>query len=69
MPCPNCGSHDLWDDGGNGYWGCNACKAMHSPNVSNTVATSDRFNQDDPYGVLARPLDRPRYERHEDDDD
>lgn len=23
MPCPNCGSHDLWDD--NLTWGCNRC--------------------------------------------
>lgn len=23
MGCPNCGSHDVWDD--NLHWGCNRC--------------------------------------------
>ena len=44
MPCPKCGSNDLWDD--NLAWGCNKCDWMSSDgSVRNVTADRDIFNR------------------------
>lgn len=41
MPCPNCGSHNLWDD--NLAWGCHDCPWFTTGDVRNSDASHDRF--------------------------
>ena len=43
MPCPNCHSHNLWDD--QAAWGCNDCRWMNVGSVYNKISPRDRFNQ------------------------
>jgi hypothetical protein len=43
MPCPKCGSHDLWDD--NLAWGCLTCHWMSvDGTVRNNVHHNDKLN-------------------------
>lgn len=42
MPCPKCGSTDLWDD--MLWWGCNSCDFM-SDTVRNNLSKHDVFNR------------------------
>lgn len=60
MPCPKCGSHNLWEDCmANGAWGCNSCDWMNiGGTVYNKTSTADRF---DGY--------RDNYKDQEDNDD
>lgn len=44
MPCPSCGSHDLWDD--NLAWGCNKCSWFTTGAVHNQISPHDRFNDE-----------------------
>lgn len=46
MPCPNCGSHNLWDD--NLAWGCFDCPWFTTGNVQNAPDSRDRFNEPQP---------------------
>lgn len=39
MPCPKCGSHDLWDD--LMWWGCNICGWFGQ--AQNRLSRLDRF--------------------------
>lgn len=54
MPCPKCGSNDLWDD--QLAWGCNRCRWFTGGSTVNTSAYYDRFNgEPSPYEMeLAR---------------
>jgi len=42
MPCPACGSHDLWDD--MLAWGCNTCHWLTTGGVRNTGSPLDTFS-------------------------
>ena len=42
MPCPSCGSHDLWDDDYNPIWGCNKCHWFGDQR--NAYSERDKFN-------------------------
>lgn len=59
MPCPRCGSNNLWDD--NLWWGCaeKTCDFMSST-VRNAYSSADRFNE--PI-VPALTRDRPDLNR------
>jgi hypothetical protein len=41
MPCPSCGSNDLWDD--MMWWGCNGCGWTNGGTARNKISASDRF--------------------------
>lgn len=57
MPCPKCGSNDLWDD--NLAWGCSRCRWFTTGNVRNTYSTYDRFQ---PEICSEPPKERERLE-------
>lgn len=44
MPCPKCGSNNLWDD--NLAWGCNRCDFFSTGDVRNSGSPYDFFPQD-----------------------
>jgi len=46
MPCPNCGSNNLWDD--NLAWGCFDCPWFTTGGVQNVADSRDRFNEQQP---------------------
>lgn len=41
MPCPKCGSHNLWDD--MMWWGCIDCHFM-TDTIRNQISDKDRWN-------------------------
>ena len=52
MACPNCGSHNIWDD--NMHWGCNKCKWTSLAGLNKTRTPSNPNNS---YEVEARNRD------------
>jgi hypothetical protein len=40
MPCPRCGSSDLWDD--NLWWGCNPCGYAAGPDGPTMMFAKDK---------------------------
>lgn len=58
MPCPNCGSHELWDD--NLAWGCYDCEFFSTGDICNRGDTSlDRFNE----GTFTPLAERKNYRK------
>ncbi len=57
MPCPNCGSHDLWDDFL--AWGCNKCRLFSADGtVRNNPHHRDTLNgQVNWAGKPSKPID------------
>lgn len=56
MPCPTCGSNDLWDD--NLAWGCNRCPWFTTGSVQNTYSRYDTF-RDPPSRSAPPPAQEP----------
>lgn len=69
MPCPSCGSNDLWDD--NLAWGCMRCDWFTTGNVQNTGSKYDRFHQPDGRVVplYADPVPASHQPRNQGEDD
>jgi hypothetical protein len=42
MPCPNCGSENVWDD--NLHWGCNKCKWCSLAGLNSTRTPSAPYS-------------------------
>lgn len=57
MACRKCGSHSLWDDALNGWWGCHDCKAVFSPDVTNSTHPADTWTDDPPPKKTEEPND------------
>ena len=57
MACKKCGSHSLWDDFMNGYWGCHDCKAIFSPQQTNDPHPADTFTDVEPPKKVEEPKD------------
>lgn len=56
MPCPNCGSDNVWDD--NMHWGCNACDWCSLAGLNSTRTPSAPYSLDpDPTEVRKRAAD------------
>ena len=61
MPCPNCGSKDIWDD--NMHWGCNICPWTSLAGLNKTRTPSAPHTlEPDPTEVERRAADWAKHD-------
>lgn len=66
MPCPNCGSNNIWDD--NFHWGCKDCDWCSLAGLNKTRTPSAPYSMEpDPTEVERRAADWAKYDRENGD--